>query len=69
MGASHLSIDLNAVSANWHALDAVSASAVETGAVIKANAYGLDVRKVAPKLAKAGVRTFFVAVAEEGATL
>ncbi|MEO1025975.1 MAG: alanine racemase [Pseudomonadota bacterium] len=69
MGASHLSIDLNAVAANWRALDAVSASAVETGAVIKANAYGLDVRKVAPKLAKAGVRTFFVAVAEEGATL
>lgn len=37
--------------------------------MIKANAYGLDAANVGPKLAKAGVRTFFVAVAEEGVAL
>ncbi|MCF6273770.1 MAG: alanine racemase [Rhodobacteraceae bacterium] len=64
-----LSIDLSAIIANWRALDALSGSAVETGAVIKADAYGLGAAEVGPALAKAGVRRFFVAEAEEGVAL
>lgn len=67
MGTSTLTIDLNAVAANWRSLDAMSDC--ETAAVVKANGYGLGAPSVARALAKAGVRTFFVAVAEEGAIL
>ena len=66
MGAGHLTIDLDAVRANWTALDAKSAAGVETAAVVKADAYGLGAPEVARMLSKAGVRSFFVAVAEEG---
>ena len=69
MGAAHLTIDLDAIVANWRALDAMSAAQVETAAVVKANGYGLDAGRVGRALAQAGVRTFFVAVAEEGAVL
>ena len=69
MATATLTIDLNALSANWRALDAASAAEVETGAVVKANAYGLGIDRVARSLAKAGVRRFFVATAEEGAAL
>lgn len=69
MGAAQLNIDLDAIFANWRALEAQSAASVETAAVIKADAYGLQASKVGPKLAEAGVRTFFVAVAEEGVAL
>ena len=66
MGASVLTIDLDAVAANWRALDAMSAPEVETAAVVKADGYGLDAGRVARRLAREGVRSFFVAVAEEG---
>jgi alanine racemase len=62
-------IDLDAVAANWRALDALSAAEVETAAVVKADAYGLGAARVGPALAAAGARSFFVALAEEGATL
>ena len=45
------------------------APAVETGAVVKADAYGLGAARVGPALAAAGARSFFVALAEEGASL
>ncbi|HUF55655.1 MAG TPA: alanine racemase [Thermohalobaculum sp.] len=64
-----LTIDLDAIAANWRALDGISGPGVETAAVVKADAYGLGVRHVAPALARAGARTFFVALAEEGALL
>ncbi|PWE34413.1 alanine racemase [Maritimibacter sp. 55A14] len=64
-----LTIDLDALAANWRGLDAASAATVETGAVVKADAYGLGLEKVAPVLADAGARSFFVALAEEGAAL
>jgi len=64
-----LTIDLNAIVANWHALDALSAPNVETGAVVKANAYGLGVAPVGKALQNAGVKTFFVALASEGVAL
>ncbi len=67
MGTGLLHIDLDALAANWAALDAKTA--VETAAVVKADGYGLDVAKVALRLVRAGVRRFFVATAEEGVTL
>jgi alanine racemase len=69
MSHAELSIDLDAIVTNWRALDTASGSATETSAVVKANAYGLDIAQVAPKLAASGVRTFFVASAAEGLTL
>ena len=58
--------DLDAIAANWQALDAMTEAEVQTAAVVKADAYGLGVGKVARALAAAGARRFFVAVAEEG---
>ncbi len=69
MTRARLTIDLDAIVANWRALDALSASNVETSAVLKANAYGLGAASVGKALQKAGVGTFFVALAEEGAAL
>ncbi len=67
MAAGHLTIDLAAIQANWRALDAMTAC--PTGAVVKADAYGLGVDRVAPALAEAGARTFFIAQAQEGPAL
>ncbi|MFV0490783.1 MAG: alanine racemase [Pseudorhodobacter sp.] len=69
MATATLSIDLDAISANWRALDRMSAPDTQTGAVVKADGYGLGVDRVARTLARAGARRFFVAVAEEGAAL
>ena len=69
MATASLSIDLDALAANWRALDKASASGVQTAAVVKADAYGLGAARVARTLAHAGARRFFVAVAEEGAAL
>ncbi|NNL17298.1 MAG: alanine racemase [Boseongicola sp.] len=66
MNAAKLFIDLDAIAANWRALDAMSSDHVETAAVVKANAYGLDVGRVATRLAREGARSFFVALANEG---
>jgi alanine racemase len=69
MARARLTIDLDAVAANWRALDARSGGGVETAAVVKADAYGLGADRVGPALAAAGARSFFVALAEEGAAL
>lgn len=69
MATASLFIDLDAIAANWQALDRLSASGVQTAAVVKADAYGLGIDRVARALAQAGARRFFVAVAEEGAAL
>lgn len=66
MSAAELFIDLDAVAANWRALDGMSSSHVETAAVVKANGYGLDVTRVARRLQREGARSFFVAMADEG---
>ncbi|PWK55748.1 alanine racemase [Silicimonas algicola] len=66
MGAAHLTVDLDAVAANWRALDALSQPHVETGAAVKADGYGTGATDVARKLHASGVRSFFVAVASEG---
>jgi alanine racemase len=67
MSSATLTIDLPALIANWRALDAMTTC--ETGAVVKADAYGLGVERAASALARAGVRHFFVALTHEGATL
>ena len=66
---SLITIDLDAVTANWQALDARNGGAIETAAVVKADAYGLGAARVAPGLAAAGCRTFFVMSLDEAATL
>jgi alanine racemase len=67
MASPTLSIDLDAIAANWRALDRASASGVQTAGVVKADAYGLGLGPVVQCLAAAGARRFFVATAEEGA--
>ena len=54
-----LTIDLNAIVANWLLLRGMLAGA-ECAAVVKADAYGLGADRVAPALARAGCKTFFV---------
>jgi alanine racemase len=63
-----LTIDLGAIVENWRTLAARVAPA-EAGVSVKADAYGLGMARVAPALASAGVKTFFVASAREGAEL
>jgi alanine racemase len=67
MATGYLTVDLDAIAANWRALDRASASGVQTAAVVKANGYGLGAVCVARALAAVGARRFFVATAEEGA--
>ena len=67
--AATLTIDLDAIVANWRALDARTAPECETAAVVKANGYGCDAGRVGQVLLRAGARTFFVAVPDEGAAL
>lgn len=69
MTQAELTVDLEAIAANWRALDKLSASTCETSAVVKADAYGLGLKSVAKKLADAGAKTFFVALASEGVEL
>ncbi|TMV74104.1 alanine racemase, partial [Thioclava sp. BHET1] len=67
MSTGTLFIDLDAIIANWRALDRMSDPGTQTAAVVKADAYGLGADRVARALMQAGARRFFVAVAEEGA--
>ena len=55
-----LTIDTQALAANWRALDALSGAA-SAGAAVKADAYGLGVDTCVPALRDAGCRNFFVA--------
>jgi alanine racemase len=63
-----LTIDLAAITDNWRHLAAMARPA-QAAAAVKADAYGLGVAKVAPALAAAGCRAFFVATLEEGIEL
>ena len=68
MTAPTLTIDLHAIARNWRALDALSDGA-ETGAAVKADAYGLGMVPVAGALWRAGCRSYFVATTDEGSAL
>lgn len=60
-----LTIDLDAIAANWRALAGL-APAARAGAVVKADSYGLGAARVASHLYEQGARHFFVALAAEG---
>jgi alanine racemase len=64
-----LEIDLDAIAGNFKKLVERVGSNVRVGAVVKADAYGLGMEKVAPALARAGAKTFFVATLDEGLVL
>ncbi len=78
MGANHsaihdetgatLVVDLDAVAENYDTLRQKSQGA-ETGATVKADAYGLGLEQVARTLSASECRTFFVATAAEGLAL
>ena len=59
-----LTIDLDAIVANWRKLEKTAIPA-ECAGVIKANAYGCGAEQVARALANAGCKTFFVATLDE----
>src|ERR1700748_3258938 len=61
-----LTVDLDALVANWRKLEKTAVPA-ECSAVVKANAYGCGIAPVAQALAKAGCKTFFVATVDEAA--
>lgn len=63
-----LTIDLDAIVANWRQLGRRVAPA-ECAAVVKADAYGLGAAPVAAALVGAGCRTFFVACIDEAIAL
>src|SRR5437899_11782419 len=59
-----LTVDLDAIVANWRKLEKTAVPA-ECAGVIKADAYGCGVDPVARALASAGCKTFFVATLDE----
>jgi alanine racemase len=59
-----LTVDLDAIIANWRKLEKTAVPA-ECAAVVKADAYGCGAEQVARALSKAGCKTFFVASVEE----
>src|ERR1700712_1047678 len=59
-----LTVDLDAIIANWRKLEKTAVPA-ECAGVIKADAYGCGLDPVAHALAGAGCKTFFVATLDE----
>ena len=59
-----LTVDLDAIIANWRKLEKTAVPA-ECASVVKANAYGCGAEQVARALAGAGCKTFFVATIDE----
>ncbi|UUP19031.1 alanine racemase [Nitratireductor thuwali] len=68
LAGGRLTIDLDALVANYRDLAARSAPA-QAAAVVKADGYGLGLEPVARALAGAGCRRFFVALPHEGVAL
>ena len=62
--AGVLTVDLDAIVANWRKLEKTAVPA-ECAGVVKANAYGCGAEQVARALANAGCKTFFVATLDE----
>ena len=59
-----LTVDLDAIVANWRKLEKTAVPA-ECAGVVKADAYGCGADQVARALANAGCKTFFVATLDE----
>ncbi|GLQ07585.1 alanine racemase [Sneathiella chinensis] len=68
LAGGYLTIDLGALRANYRTLQEKLGD-TECAGVVKADAYGLGIERVAPALAEEGCRKFFVALPEEGVTL
>src|SRR5690348_1294854 len=66
---SLLEIDLDAITGNWRRLGQRLRPGAACAAVVKADAYGLGMARVAPALLAAGCRLFFVATPDEGLAL
>lgn len=64
-----LTIDVGAVVANWRLIRDRVGPTCEAAGVVKADAYGLGAERIAPALAAAGCRSFFVATIDEGIAL
>ncbi len=62
-----LTVDLDAIVANWRKLEKTAVPA-ECAGVIKADAYGCGLEPVARALSAAGCKTFFVATLDEART-
>ena len=65
---SFLVIDVDAIVSNYQTLRSKLTKA-HCAATLKANAYGLGIKKIAPALDKAGCPTFFVATLDEAVEL
>ena len=61
---ARLTVDLSAIVSNWRTMRALSGAA-RTGAVVKADGYGLGIEDVGEALYEAGAADFFVAVPED----
>ena len=61
-----VTVDLGSIAGNWRMLRARLAPGAECAAVVKADAYGLGAKQVAPTLRAAGCRSFFVVTLDEG---
>lgn len=64
-----LTVDLNALAANYRYFQAAVGAARQVGAAVKANAYGLGVRQVAKTLQAENCPLFFVATPDEALNL
>ena len=63
-----LTVDLDAIIANWRKLEKTAVPA-ECAGVVKANAYGCGAGPVARALSNAGCKTFFVATLDEASVV
>jgi alanine racemase len=63
-----LTVDLDAIIANWRKLEKTAVPA-ECAGVVKADAYGCGIGQVSKALAAAGCKTFFVATLDEARQL
>ncbi len=75
MSAATLTVDLDALTGNWHRLSLMTATPAtlvgltEAAAVVKADAYGCGLAPVALALWDEGCSSFFVATPQEGIAL
>ena len=68
LSGARLTIDLDALADNWADL-ARQAPSAQTAAVVKADGYGVGLEPAGTALARAGCKTFFVALPSEGLRL
>lgn len=69
LSGGRLTIDLDAIAANWRMLGDRLGGSCECAATVKANAYGTGLAETAGRLYREGCRTFFVALPTEALSL